>query len=79
MLHVLYQSGVQTVIALAAIYAKQAMGFTTQDTIVLDSAGEHHRELGRVLFGQWQDRLGHRKTLALTLLGWCSMVVIAYF
>jgi UMF1 family MFS transporter len=30
------------------------------------------------LFGQWQDRLGHRKTLSLTLLGWCSMVVIAY-
>jgi len=34
--------------------------------------------LGAFLFGQWQDRLGHRKTLTLTLLGWCAMVVIAY-
>jgi UMF1 family MFS transporter len=34
--------------------------------------------LGAFVFGQWQDRLGHRKTLALTLLGWCSMVLIAY-
>ncbi len=32
---VLYQSGVQTVIALAAIYAQQAMHFSTRDTLLL--------------------------------------------
>lgn len=76
---VLYQSGVQTVIALAAIYAQQAMGFTTQDTIVLVLLVNVTASLGAFVFGQWQDRLGHRKTLALTLLGWCAMVLIAYF
>jgi UMF1 family MFS transporter len=75
---VLYQSGVQTVIALAAIYAQEAMGFTTQDTIVLVLLVNITASLGAFVFGQWQDRLGHRKTLALTLLGWCSMVLIAY-
>jgi MFS transporter, UMF1 family len=75
---VLYQSGVQTVIALAAIYAQQAMNFTTQDTIVLVLVVNVTASLGALLFGQWQDRLGHRRTLALTLLGWCSMVLIAY-
>jgi UMF1 family MFS transporter len=75
---VLYQSGVQTVIALAAIYAQVAMGFTTQDTIVLVLLVNVTASLGAFLFGQWQDRLGHRRTLALTLLGWCSMVLIAY-
>lgn len=75
---VLYQSGVQTVIALAAIYAQQAMGFTTQDTIVLVLLVNITASLGAFLFGQWQDRLGHRKTLTLTLLGWCVMVLIAY-
>jgi UMF1 family MFS transporter len=75
---VLYQSGVQTVIALAAIYAQEAMGFTTQDTIVLVLLVNITASLGAFVFGQWQDRLGHRKTLALTLLGWCSMVAIAY-
>jgi MFS transporter, UMF1 family len=75
---VLYQSGVQTVIALAAIYAQQAMQFTTQDTIVLVLVVNVTASLGALLFGQWQDRLGHRKTLAFTLLGWCSMVLIAY-
>ena len=76
---VLFQSGVQTVIALAAIYAQAAMGFTTQDTIVLVLLVNITASLGAFVFGQWQDRLGHRKTLALTLLGWCSMVLIAYF
>jgi UMF1 family MFS transporter len=75
---VLYQSGVQTVITLAAIYAQEAMGFTTQDTIVLVLLVNITASLGAFLFGQWQDRLGHRRTLALTLLGWCSMVLIAY-
>jgi UMF1 family MFS transporter len=75
---VLYQSGVQTVIALAAIYAQEAMNFTTQDTIVLVLLVNITASLGAFAFGQWQDRLGHRKTLALTLLGWCSMVLIAY-
>jgi UMF1 family MFS transporter len=75
---VLYQSGVQTVIALAAIYAQQAMNFTTEDTIVLVLLVNITASLGAFLFGQWQDRLGHRKTLALTLLGWCAMVLIAY-
>jgi MFS transporter, UMF1 family len=74
----LYQSGVQTVIALAAIYAQVAMGFTTQDTIVLVLLVNITASVGAFLFGRWQDRLGHRRTLSFTLLGWCSMVVIAY-
>ena len=75
---VLYQSGVQTVITLSAVYAQQAMGFTTQDTIELILLVNITASLGAFLFGQWQDRLGHRLTLTLTLFGWCSMVVIAY-
>ena len=75
---VLFQSGVQTVIALAAIYAQEAMGFTTQDTIVLVLLVNITASLGALAFGQWQDRLGHRRTLALTLLGWCVMIAIAY-
>jgi UMF1 family MFS transporter len=75
---VLFQSGVQTVISLAAIYAQEAMGFTTRDTIVLVLLVNITASVGAFVFGQWQDRLGHRKTLALTLLGWCAMVAIAY-
>jgi MFS transporter, UMF1 family len=54
------------------------MKFTTQDTLVLVLVVNVTASLGAVLFGQWQDRLGHRLTLALTLLGWCVMVLIAW-
>ena len=75
---VLYQAGVQTVIALAAIYAQEAMHFSTRDTLLLILVVNVTASLGALLFGQVQDRLGHRLTIALTLVGWCVMVLIAW-
>lgn len=75
---VLYQSGVQTVIALAAIYAQEAMNFSTEQTLMLVLVVNVTASIGAVLFGFWQDRLGHKFTLSLTLLGWCVMVIIAW-
>jgi len=75
---VLYQSGVSAVITLAAIYAEQAMRFTTQDTLLLILVVNVTASLGALLFGHLQDRIGHVPTIALTLLGWCAMVVIAW-
>jgi UMF1 family MFS transporter len=76
---VCYQAGVQAVVALAAIYAQQAMGFTTKDTITLILAVNVTAALGAIAFGQVQDRLGHVRTIALTLLGWIATVVVAWW
>ncbi len=76
---VCYQAGVQAVVALAAIYAQQAMGFTTKDTITLILAVNVTAALGAVAFGQVQDRLGHVRTIALTLAGWIATVVVAWW
>ncbi len=76
---VCYQAGVQAVVALAAIYAEQAMGFTTRDTIVLILAVNVTAAIGAVAFGQFQDRLGHVRTIALTLLGWIATVIVAWW
>ena len=76
---VCYQAGVQAVVALAAIYAQQAMGFTTKDTITLILAVNVTAALGAVAFGQVQDRLGHVRTIALTLVGWIATVVVAWW
>ena len=73
-----YQAGVQVVIALAAIYAEQAMGFTTRDTIELILVVNFTAALGAILFGHVQDRIGHRPAIALTLVGWLAMVLIAW-
>ncbi len=76
---VAYQSGVQAVIALAAVYAQQAMGFSTHDSIVLILVVNLTAALGAVLFGQVQDRIGHKAAIALTLAGWLLTVVLAWF
>ncbi|MCY1336836.1 MFS transporter, metabolite:H+ symporter (MHS) family protein [compost metagenome] len=71
---VCYQAGIAAVISLAAIYADQVMGFTTQDTLLLIFIVNITASVGAVAFGWLQDRIGHRPTLALTLLGWLAMV-----
>ena len=73
-----YQSGIAVVITLAAVYAKEAMGFTVAQTVVLVLAVNVAAAIGAVLFGSVQDRIGHRRALALTLAGWIVMVALAY-
>ena len=75
---VFYQAGVQAVIALAAVYAQQAMGFDTQQTIVLVLVVNLAAALGALVFGQVQDRIGHQRAIAITLLGWLLTVLLAY-
>ncbi len=75
---VFYQAGIQTVIALAAVYAQEAMGFTTRDTIVLILVVNVTAAIGAFAFGQVQDRIGHVRTLVLTLIGWLAAVVLAW-
>ncbi len=75
---VLYQAGIQTVISLAAIYAQLAMHFTMQQTIMLVFVVTIPAAIGAFLFGHLQDRIGHIPTIALTLLGWIVMVLLAW-
>ncbi len=72
-----YQAGIAVVIALAAIYAQQAMHFTVVQTMFLILAVNVTAAIGAFLFGYVQDAIGHRATLAITLAGWIAMVLIA--
>jgi UMF1 family MFS transporter len=75
---VFYQAGIQTVIALAAIYAEQALGFTTRDTIALILVVNVTAALGAFAFGYLQDRIGHIAAIAWTLVGWIIMTLLAW-
>ena len=75
---VFYQAGIQTVVALAAVYAQEVMGFTTRDTLVLILLVNITAAVGAFAFGHIQDRLGHVTTLVLTLIGWLIAVVLAW-
>jgi UMF1 family MFS transporter len=73
-----YQAGIQTVITLAAIYAGQAMGFGTRETLLLVFAVNITAAIGAFAFGRVQDRIGHVPAIALTLGGWIVTVLIAW-
>jgi len=73
-----YQAGITAVVALAAIYAEQAMKFSMQQTIVLILVVNVTAALGAFAFGYLQDAIGHARSVALTLAGWIVMVAIAY-
>jgi UMF1 family MFS transporter len=72
-----YQAGITAVVSLAAIYAEQAMKFTMQQTIVLILVVNLTAAIGAFGFGYAQDRLGHVRAVALTLVGWIVMVITA--
>jgi UMF1 family MFS transporter len=74
-----YQAGIQTVIALAAIYAEQVMKFTTAETIMLILVVNVTAAIGAFAFGYVQDAIGHVRAIALTLCAWIVMIGIAYF
>jgi UMF1 family MFS transporter len=74
---VFYQAGIQTVVALAAVYAQEVMKFTTRDTLTLILVVNITAAAGAFAFGHVQDRLGHLRTLVITLIGWLIAVVLA--
>ena len=75
---VFYQAGVATVIALAAIYAEQVMGFKTQQTILLILVVNVTAAIGAFAFGYAQDRVGKVWALRVTIVGWVVMTVVAF-
>jgi UMF1 family MFS transporter len=74
-----YQAGIMAVIALAAIYAQEAMKFTQQQTIVLVLVVNLTAAAGAFGFGYLQDAIGHVRAMALILVGWIVMIATAYF
>ena len=72
-----YQAGISVVIALAAVYAEQEMKFQQTDTMALIFLVNIAAALGAFAWGHVQDRIGHRRALAITLAGWILMIALA--
>ncbi|MDO8250814.1 MAG: MFS transporter [Rhodoferax sp.] len=74
-----YQAGISVLITLAAVYAEQVMGFEQADTMLLVFMVNIAAVAGAFTFGYWQDRIGHKRALGFTLVGWILMTVLAGF
>jgi UMF1 family MFS transporter len=75
---VAYQAGIAVVIALAAVYAESVLGFKQTQTMLLIFLVNIASAVGAFGFGYWQDRIGHKKALAVTLAGWIVMTALAF-
>jgi UMF1 family MFS transporter len=73
-----YQAGIMAVIALAAIYATEAMKFTFVDTIILILVVNITAAIGAFGFGYLQDAIGHIRAMQIVLVGWIIMIALAY-
>ena len=65
------------VISLTAVYAEQVMHFEPKQTMMLFFVVNIAAALGAFLFGYLEDRIGHRRALGLTLVGWIAVVALA--
>lgn len=63
----IYNDGLVTVFAFAAIYAAAVFGMTTADLIVMGISINVAAAMGSWLFGFVDDRIGGKKTIAITL------------
>jgi UMF1 family MFS transporter len=75
--HTWREAGISVVIALAAIYAEEVLGFKQTQTMMLIFLVNIASAAGAFAFGYGQDRIGHRKALGLTLWGWVLMTLLA--
>ncbi len=73
-----YQSGVSTVIVLAAIYAQEVMGFAQEQLIILIMVVNITAAVGAFACGHLQDKIGSVATLSITLLLWIIAIFTAY-
>jgi MFS transporter, UMF1 family len=74
---VFYQGGVAVAITLAAVYAESVIGFKQQETMALIFVLNVAAAVGAFGFGYYQDRVGHRRALGFTLVGWIFTCVLA--
>ena len=75
---VFYQAGIQTVVTIAAIYAQEALGFAVAQTLMMILVVNVTAAVGAFAFGHLQDRLGHVRTLAGTLVLWVVTALVAW-
>lgn len=74
-----YSAGIVTVIVLAGVYAQEVMGFKTNETLLLILVVNITAAAGAFAFSQFQDRIGSKNAVAISLVIWILAITTAYF
>jgi MFS transporter, UMF1 family len=73
---VAFQAGVSTVFVVAAIYAQEEMGFTTDELVTMIMLVNVTAALGALAVGHVQDKFGSRTALSLALGTWIVALLV---
>ena len=71
-----FQAGISTVFVVAAIYAQEEMGFSTDELVTMIMVVNITAALGAYAVGHIQDRLGSRTALSMALAMWIAALII---
>ena len=75
----LYNDGIVTVISFSSIYAVSTLKFSMGEVLGLFIMVQVSAGVGAFALGYLVDVWGPRKTILLTLVNWCVVVIVAYF
>ena len=75
----LYNDGIVTVISFSSIYAVSTLNFSMGEVLSLFITVQVSAGIGAFALGYLTDAWGPRKTILLTLVNWCVVVIVAYF
>jgi UMF1 family MFS transporter len=74
----IYNDGILTVIAFAAIFAEQILHMSDKEIIVFFAVVQTSAIVGSIVFGIITDKIGPKKTITITLIIWIAIVLGAY-
>ena len=75
----IYNDGILTVIAFAAIFAERTLHMGDADIILFFAIVQSSAIIGSLVFGVITDKLGPKRTITITLVLWILIVCAAYF
>ncbi len=76
--YLLYNDGIQTVIAVSAIFAVQELGFSSTNLILVVLMIQFVAFIGALFFGRLAGRFGAKRTIILSLVIWSAVVIYAW-
>jgi len=75
----IYNDGIQTVIALSTIYGRKALGLSMFDLMLTLLIIQFVAIFGALMFSRVAEKLSTKRALMITLLLWSGVVIYAYF
>jgi UMF1 family MFS transporter len=75
----LYNDGILSVIAFSSLFARTSLGFSLQEVLMFFAVVQTTAILGSIVFGVLTDHYGPKKTITISLLIWCAIVLGAFF